>query len=275
MSKSPQRHALLMFLTATLVLSACSDKSKEVASENTEAAETAVEEVADNEPALPTADYFAPILATAEGTYSECEAIGRGAAAGLKAGGSAVVAANGKVSGAGIAGELTADMEVLLVRQREGNAAPTLAMTVQNDKFMLSLMEHDDGKKQAGFGIPPNMTQCKVTKPIKLSSQSLYASYAYLMDAKTTIKCLNSGTFSFDDVAYQVAKGVLKIGDETYDLNTLKMETVNIGSDKRMSYLGQTPDERSIMVFLDPQGKVSNLQVNGKGDKAFACDVSP
>ncbi|MDQ1832153.1 hypothetical protein [Massilia scottii] len=275
MSKSPQRHAPLMFLTAMLVLSACSDKSKEVASENTKAADTAVEEVADNEPDLPTADYFAPILATAEGTYSECEAIGTGAATESKAGGPVVVAANGKASGAGIAGEVTADMDVLLVRQREGNAAPTLAMTVQNEKFMLSLMEHDDGKKQAGFGMQPNVVQCKVTKPIKLSSQSLYASYAYLMDAKTTIKCLNSGTLNFDDVAYQVAKGVLKIGDETYDLNTLKMETVNIGSDKRMSYLGQTPDDRSIMVFLDPQGKVSNLQVNGKGDKAFACAVRP
>ncbi|MFB9242882.1 hypothetical protein IV454_20580 [Massilia antarctica] len=276
MSKSPQRPALLMLLTAVLALSACGDKSRKVAPESQEASEPAVEEVASNEPQLPAADYFAPVLASAAGSYSACQAIGAGAEGGSKASGTVVVAANGKVSGADVAADVTPDTDSMMIRQRAGNAAPTVSLAVQSDKFTLSLMEHDDGTKQAHFGSPPNnLVQCKITTPIKLASQSLYATYAYVMDAKTRIKCLNADTFKFDEVDYQVAKGVLKIADEVYDLNTLKMETVSFGKDKLFSYLGQTADERSIMVFLDAQGKVKNLQVRGKGNKAYACDVSP
>ncbi|MCE3606505.1 hypothetical protein LXA47_23280 [Massilia sp. P8910] len=275
MSKSPQRPALLMLLTAVLALSACGDKSRKVAPESQEASELAVAEAVSNEPALPAADYFAPVLASAAGSYSACQAIGGAAEGGLKAGGTVVVAANGKVSGAAIAAEVTRDMDSMIMRQREGNAAPTVSLVVQSDKFTLSLMEHDDGTKQAHFGMPPNLVQCKITTPIKLSSQSLYASYAYVLDAKTRIKCLNADTFKFEEVDYQVAKGALKIGGEVYDLNTMKMETVSFGRDKLFSYLGQTADDRSIIVILDAQGKVKNLQVHGKGNKAFACDVSP
>ncbi|NHZ39333.1 hypothetical protein [Massilia aquatica] len=269
------RHFLV--ISAILLLSACSDDSDESAPEQEAPELPQAAEQAHAASVLPKVDFWAPLLAGIAGTYdSECEPVdvnvpGMQAIPPLP--GPIVVMADGNVRSAGQSLNLRTQIVSTLERRRQAGQAVNLSMGTMTEKMMTFSLEQRDRRNWIMFGMPYSLKRCKIARPLPLSRQSLYTTYAKVLDANLQVECISAGGLKMDVHPYKLAKGILDFEGRLVDLKDPSHEIVTIHADAGFVYSAELPDEEHLIITLDAQGQLTQLFLTRKKSRAIVCST--
>lgn len=278
------RTARLSALTLTLLLGACSSRNEDTDRAGEELASQApadVEEakapaeVAPPEPTLDAWKVLGPLLA---GSYSGAcirTPDGRNMDATIR------VDADGKASAADLKVDFRAAKMAMLMRSRDGNGqySSIAALSVDEGKGgTLSLQFDPAGKESsASFGRDDLGLTCgNIRAAGALNAQPLYLALARVVDRhKQTISCLDTKNLLVRrNLDVEVANGVVKIGDVSFDMKTALSEGFTFSDAGRTLVLTVImPDERTINVIYDGNGKVSTVQAAHKQESTHYCTL--
>ncbi len=269
------RHFLVM--SAILLLSACSDDRDQPAPEQETPAHPQATKQAHVAPVLPKVDFWAPLLAGIAGTYdSECESIDSNVP-GMQAlpplPGPIVVMTDGNVRSAGQSLNLRTQIVTSLARQRQAGQPANLSMHAMNEKLMTFSLEQRDGRDRITFGMPYSLKRCKITSPLPISRQSLYTTFAKLLDANLQVECVNAGSFRMDKRPYKLAKGILDFDGRVIDLSESSHEIVTLQTDAGFSYSAELPDEEQLIITLNPQSQLTQFFLTRKKSPVIVCST--
>ncbi|NHZ96282.1 hypothetical protein [Massilia sp. CCM 8734] len=276
MNTFPPRFLLMV---AILFLSACTEERDASAAEEEATVLGQADRHASAKPSLPKVDYWAPLLAGIAGTYdSQCAAesinmTGMTGMTGSEASspGPIAVTADGDVSSAGVSLNLRRQMNLSLERKHEAGGPVELHLLAASETMMFSLEPKVDGGGWVRLGMMPQIRQCKITRPLPLNRQSLYATFAKLIDANMHVECGSAGALTRVVSRYQLADGILKVAGRVVDLNKLSRETATIYAGNGFMYSANMPDEQPLIIMLDPQGQLSQLHLWSKDGGSIMC----
>jgi hypothetical protein len=117
--------------------------------------------------------------------------------------------------------------------------------------------------------------QCEKSKDMTgLTGKDFDGARAKLLSLpKGTISCLSLETRKIENVNYQFADGMIRLQNESYALNSAKLEilTLHEGA-STLSYTLVSRDDRTVMIMLDAHGQLTSIDVTGKGSALYACD---
>lgn len=267
--------ALLSTLTLSLLLAACSKDEAATDDTATQAAAEAPAEVAQPERKLDVWQTVGPLLA---GSYS-------GACLRMpdarKLDGTVTIGADGKVS----ANDLNVDFRTAklasLMRHHEaqGHYRTIATLSIDDTKAgLLSLVSDESGKENTVSLAREDLGLiCSEVKGSeKLNAQPLYLAVAKLIEGKKqSVGCLDTkNLLTKRDTDISVENGVIKVGDDKFDMKTAVSEGF-IFSDggSTLSLAVVMPEERTINVSYDGAGKLVSVMAHHKQESTHFCSV--
>jgi hypothetical protein len=279
-----RRTALLSALTLGLLLGACSSKNKDAADggENVEAqaaseAKAQAEAPAEAAPP-PKMDYWKVIGPLVAGSYSgNCMRMPD--ARNMNA--TITVGADGKTSAAGLDLDFRMAKKAMLMRTRgdSGQYSAMALLTIDDSKGgMLSLQAGQGGKEgSASFGRDDIGLMCSnIGGGNKLNAQPLYAALSKLLNVKKqTISCLDTTNLLVRrDVDVEVADGVVKVGDASFDIKAASSESFTFDdAGGSLALALAMPEDRTISVMYDGAGKLVHVAGFDKQGSTYACSA--
>lgn len=271
---------LMSALSMTVLLGACSKNDEPAAAAEQQAASDS--QAAEAPAAAPAPerkiDYWKVVGPLLAGSYSG-KCIRMPDARQMDA--AIVIGADGKAS----SGDLTVDFHaakmatLMRLRDNKGQYSTQAVLSVDDGKTgMLSLASGAANKDgSASLGKDDIGLMCGDIKGAeKLNAQPLFHTLGKLVDGKKqTIGCLDTrNLLTRTDTNVEMADGVVKIGDASYDMKTATSESF-IFSDGggTLSVSIALPDERTVNVSYNGAGKLIHVQGYQKQESTHFCSV--
>lgn len=276
------RTALLSAMTLALLLSACSNKddantddAAAQASAEAQAAQEAPMEANKPEPKLDVWQTVGPLLA---GSYS-------GACLRMpdarKLDGTISIGADGKVSASDLSVDFRSSKLASLIRHHEaqGHYRTIATLSIDDTKAgLLSLVSDGSGKENtvslAREDVGLICSEVKGSE--KLNAQPLYLAVAKLIEGKKqSVGCLDTkNLLTKRDTDISVENGVIKVGDDKFDMKTAVSEGFIFSDDGRtLSLAVVMPEERTINVSYDGAGKLVSVMAHHKQESTHFCSI--
>jgi len=267
--------ALLSTLTLSLLLAACSKDEATTDDTAAQAAPEAPAEVAQPDPKLDVWQYVGPLLA---GSYSGACLRTPDA---RKLDGTISIGADGKAAASDLNVDFRSSKLASLIRHHEaqGHYRTIATLSIDDTKAgLLSLVSDGSGKENtvslAREDVGLICSEVKGSE--KLNAQPLYLSVAKLIEGKKqTVGCLDTkNLLTKRDTDISVENGVIKVGDDKFDMKTAVSEGFMFSDDgSTLSLSVVMPEERTINVSYDGAGKLVSVMAHHKQESTHFCSV--
>jgi len=278
-----RRTALLSTLTLSLLLSACG-KNKDGADAGADAqtqaqaqdAEQGAAAAPEQEAPPPQLAYWPVVGPFLAGSYGgECLRMPDA----RKMDGAIDVGADGKVSAGGLDLDFRAAHKLVLGRMRdaEGHFSTMAILAMEDDKAGLLSLNSGAPLKESTASLAHKdiALMCSKVKADKLNAQPLHVALSKLLNGKKqTLSCLDTKNLMLRrDVDVELAGGVIRIGDASFDLKAADAETITIDDAGRSMALGVVmPDKRMINLFYDGAGKLTGAMGMNEQESTHSCE---
>lgn len=275
-----RRTALLSAMSLSLLLGACSKNEEPAAADEGKQAQVADAQAADA-PAAEAAperklDYWKALGPLLAGSYNgSCLRMPDG----RKMDALVTIGADGKVASGDMQLDFHAAKMAMMMRSRDdkGQYSTLGTLGIDDGKTgMLSLMSSPAGKESTiSLSSGDIGLMCSNNSGVgSFNNQALFLTAAKLLNGKKqSIGCLDTKNLLVRrKVDVEVADGVIRIGDDVFDMKTAVSEgfTVMDGGGSLMLNVVM-PQEKSINVAYDGAGKLVNVQARDKQESTHFC----
>lgn len=276
-----RRTALLSAISLSLLLGACSKNEDPVAVDDGKQAQASADAQAAEAPAAEPAperklDYWKALGPLLTGSYNgNCLRMPDG----RKMDALVTIAADGKVASGDMQLDFHAAKMAMMMRSRDdkGQYSTLGTLSIDDGKAgMLSLMSSPAGKEstislsRGDIGL-----MCSNNSGVgSFNNQALFLTAAKLVNGKKqSIGCLDTKNLLVRrKVDVEVVDGVIRIGDDAFDMKTAVSEgfTLMDGGTSLMLNVVM-PQEKSINIAYDGAGKLVNVQARDKQESTHFC----
>ena len=275
-----RRTALLSAMSLSLLLGACSKNEEPAAADEGKQAQVADAQAAEAPAAEPAPerklDYWKALGPLLAGSYNgNCLRMPDG----RKMDALVTIGADGKVASGDMQLDFHAAKMAMMMRSRDekGQYSTLGTLGIDDGKTgMLSLMSSPAGKESTiSLSSGDIGLMCSNNSGVgSFNNQPLFLTAAKLLNGKKqSIGCLDTKNLLVRrKVDVEVADGVIKIGDDVFDMKTAVSEgfTVMDGGGSLMLNVVM-PQEKSINVAYDGAGKLVNVQARDKQESTHFC----
>lgn len=275
-----RRTALLSAMSLSLLLGACSKNEEPAAADEGKQAQVADAQAAEAPAAEPAPerklDYWKALGPLLAGSYNgSCLRMPDG----RKMDALVTIGADGKVASGDMQLDFHAAKMAMMMRSRDdkGQYSTLGTLGIDDGKTgMLSLMSSPAGKESTiSLSSGDIGLMCSNNSGVgSFNNQPLFLTAAKLLSSKKqSIGCLDTKNLLVRrKVDVEVADGVIRIGDDAFDMKTAVSEgfTVMDGGGSLMLSVVM-PQEKSINVAYDGAGKLVNVQARDKQESTHFC----
>lgn len=276
-----RRTALLSTITLTLLLGACGKKEDSAAADEGKQTQATADAQAAEAPAAEPAperklDYWKALGPLLAGSYNgSCLRMPDG----RKMDALVTIGADGKVASGDMQLDFHAAKMAMMMRSRDDKGQYSTLGTISIDDGktgMLSLLSSPAGKESTiSLSSGDIGLMCSNNSGVgSFNNQALFLTAAKLLNGKKqSIGCLDTKNLLVRrKVDVEVADGVIRIGDDAFDMKTAVSEgfTVMDGGGSLMLNVVM-PQEKSINVAYDGAGKLVNVQARDKQESTHFC----
>lgn len=277
-----RRTALLSAMSLSLLLGACSKNEEPAAADEGKQAQVADAQAAEA-PAAPSEperklDYWKALGPLLAGSYNgNCLRLPDG----RKMDALVTIAADGKVGSGDMQLDFHAAKMAMMMRSRDdkGQFSTVGTLGIDDGKAgMLSLLSSPAGKESTiSLSREDISLMCSNNSGVgSFNNQPLFLTAAKLLNGKKqSIGCLDAKNLLVRrKVDVEVADGVIRIGDDAFDMKTAVSEGFSVmdgGSTLMLNVV--MPQEKSVNVAYDGAGKLVNVQARDKQESTHFCSV--
>lgn len=275
-----RRTALLSAMSLSLLLGACSKNEEPAAADEGKQAQVADAQAAEAPAAEPAPerklDYWKALGPLLAGSYNgNCLRMPDG----RKMEALVTIAADGKVASGDMRLDFHAAKMAMMMRSRDekGQYSTLGTLAIDDGKTgMLSLMSSPAGKESTiSLSSGDIGLMCSNNSGVgSFNNQALFLTAAKLLDGKKqSIGCLDTKNLLVRrKVDVEVVDGVIKIGDDVFDMKTAVSEGFTLmegGSSLMLNVV--MPQEKTVNIAYDGAGKLVNVQARDKQESTHFC----
>ncbi|NHZ34594.1 hypothetical protein [Massilia rubra] len=225
-------------------------------------------------PAAPVWYGSAPLLKLLAGTYSvDCAQEKVKEPNSKRPGGSIRIAEDGTFSSGKMKGVVRDD--VSLLRSIAADGALKIEINANDNDVYLSIAGSENGNIYIAVIDDQQAVQCTVPVPKPLQAPTLFSLYGHVLDVEAKLTCVTNGDKKKKlPFTYRVQQGVLRVFDQSYDLNKGNTEMImfhmgEYGS-KKFTYNARTREDHSVDIVV-AEGKFAGLKVTRSDGKFHMC----
>ena len=275
-----RRTALLSAMSLSLLLGACSKNEEPAAADEGKQAQVADAQAAEAPAAEPAPerklDYWKALGPLLAGSYNgNCLRMPDG----RKMDALVTIAADGKVASGDMRLDFHAAKMAMMMRSRDekGQYSTLGTLAIDDGKTgMLSLMSSPAGKESTiSLSSGDIGLMCSNNSGVgSFNNQALFLTTAKLLNGKKqSIGCLDTKNLLVRrKVDVEVVDGVIKIGDDVFDMKTAVSEGFTLmegGSSLMLNVV--MPQEKTVNIAYDGAGKLVNVQARDKQESTHFC----
>ncbi len=275
-----RRTALLSAMSLSLLLGACSKNEEPAAADEGKQAQVADAQAAEAPAAEPAPerklDYWKALGPLLAGSYNgNCLRMPDG----RKMDALVTIAADGKVASGDMRLDFHAAKMAMMMRSRDekGQYSTLGTLAIDDGKTgMLSLMSSPAGKESTiSLSSGDIGLMCSNNSGVgSFNNQALFLTAAKLLNGKKqSIGCLDTKNLLVRrKVDVEVVDGVIKIGDDVFDMKTAVSEGFTLmegGSSLMLNVV--MPQEKTVNIAYDGAGKLVNVQARDKQESTHFC----
>ena len=275
-----RRTALLSAMSLSLLLGACSKNEEPAAADEGKQAQVADAQAAEAPAAEPAPerklDYWKALGPLLAGSYNgNCLRMPDG----RKMDALVTIGADGKVASGDLQLDFHAAKMAMMMRSRDDKGQYSTLGTISIDDGktgMLSLLSSPAGKESTvSLSSGDIGLICSNTSGVgSFNNQALFLTAAKLLNGKKqSIGCLDTKNLLVRrKVDVEVADGVIRIGEDAFDMKTAVSEgfTLMDGGGSLMLNVVM-PQEKTVNVAYDGAGKLVNVQARDKQESTHFC----
>lgn len=275
-----RRTALLSTMSLTLLLGACGKNEEPAAADEGKQAQAADAQAAEAPTAEPAPerklDYWKALGPLLAGSYNgSCLRMPDG----RKMDALVTIGADGKVASGDMQLDFHAAKMAMMMRSRDEKGQYSTLGTISIDDGktgMLSLLSSPAGKESTiSLSSGDIGLMCSNNSGVgSFNNQALFLTAAKLLNGKKqSIGCLDSKNLLVRrKVDVEVVDGVIRIGDDVFDMKTAVSEgfTVMDGGGSLMLNVVM-PQEKTVNIAYDGAGKLVNVQARDKQESTHFC----
>ena len=277
-----RRTALLSAMSLSLLLGACSKNEEPAAADEGKQAQVADAQAAEAPAAEPAPerklDYWKALGPLLAGSYNgNCLRMPDG----RKMDALVTIAADGKVASGDMRLDFHAAKMAMMMRSRDekGQYSTLGTLAIDDGKTgMLSLMSSPAGKESTiSLSSGDIGLMCSNNSGVgSFNNQALFLTAAKLLNGKKqSIGCLDTKNLLVRrKVDVEVVDGVIRIGDDAFDMKTAVSEGFTLmegGSSLMLNVV--MPQEKTVNVAYDGAGKLVNVQARDKQESTHFCSI--
>ena len=277
-----RRTALLSAMSLSLLLGACSKNEEPAAADEGKQAQVADAQAAEAPAAEPAPerklDYWKSLGPLLAGSYNgNCLRMPDG----RKMDALVTIAADGKVASGDMRLDFHAAKMAMMMRSRDekGQYSTLGTLAIDDGKTgMLSLMSSPAGKESTiSLSSGDIGLMCSNNSGVgSFNNQALFLTAAKLLNGKKqSIGCLDTKNLLVRrKVDVEVVDGVIRIGDDAFDMKTAVSEGFTLmegGSSLMLNVV--MPQEKTVNVAYDGAGKLVNVQARDKQESTHFCSI--
>ena len=277
-----RRTALLSAMSLSLLLGACSNNDEPAAAYEGKQAQVADAQAAEAPAAEPAPerklDYWKALGPLLAGSYNgNCLRMPDG----RKMEALVTIGADGKVASGDMQLDFHAAKMAMMMRSRDekGQYSTVGTLAIDDGKTgMLSLMSSPAGKESTiSLSSGDIGLMCSNNSGVgSFNNQALFLTAAKLLNGKKqSIGCLDTKNLLVRrKVDVEVVDGVIRIGDDAFDMKTAVSEGFTLmegGSSLMLNVV--MPQEKTVNVAYDGAGKLVNVQARDKQESTHFCSI--
>lgn len=277
-----RRNALLSAMSLSLLLGACSKNEEPAAADEGKQAQVADAQAAEAPAAEPAPerklDYWKALGPLLAGSYNgNCLRMPDG----RKMEALVTIAADGKVASGDMQLDFHAAKMAMMMRSRDdkGQYSTLGTLAIDDGKTgMLSLLSSPAGKESTiSLSSGDIGLMCSNNSGVgSFNNQALFLTAAKLLNGKKqSIGCLDTKNLLVRrKVDVEVVDGVIRIGDDVFDMKTAVSEGFSVMDGGGSLMLNVVmPQEKTINVAYDGAGKLVSVQARDKQESTHFCNI--